>query len=783
MNNYHSYVVQGPAFIFPLNQQQAAVAAVSARPGSTKSASVGGSTAISDPSASAGASASVAAAMSFNYPAMAANETQYLAILQNNAYPFPIPAVGAPPNYRGNPSLFNGSFYSSQMIYPSQLHHQQTPSVQSPQLQQAHSNSSSSSQRHVLSQQQRPQSSGANGGAGTPNSQDFPGPKSQPSQQSQLSNNPHPHPPRPRHFDAEVGSEGSPSTTDSRGSRASVNIYGQNFAMPIHPHNFALMTPPTALAGASPASGSSNQSEKQQQLSLAQHGFAMSFGTMNGANTGPGIDLTSMAQNHAIFQSFPEAARQNMQMMAATAAAAQAAHKKHFRVSEDDKSGGVGDSVTSDAERKSSTAKAQGGLGQSNAFSRSDSAGAPVSSAQANCVNVIESSGQSPNVASGTARSSRQGTTSAVGGINMPNNHIQGQLQQQQQQLATTAVNRGKAPGASNGSLFSEHLNSSSIMAAKLPGGFPQNFVQSSTSPSQSPQWRSSTRTPTSQAPSSLASSGVATVKNLSQQHSRSPAQMQTQISFGGNQKPSSSQGQAPPSSNGAPSPPMMVGSPTTSSISRGASGSPRTTSASTNTKMGQNSSLSAQQQLKNSPSIPNQKSPSILGQPHAASSSSSGAKHPQQKQSQPQQQQQQQQPPPMTMQQAQLFFSNPYSQAQSAHLTSTSSTTSSPGGFYMQRRRTDQQQQPAQQPSVVPPAPSTGILTMCPSATLTSSSTTINDPAKAIAAATANVKGGGLPSQGIINAGTLLPASFSYPHPVPAAVQVKPAEQKQPAG
>lgn len=775
MNVDHSYGVQGPAFIFPLNQQQAAVAAVSARPGSTKSASVGGSTATSDPSASAGASASVAAAMSFNYPAVASNETQYLAILQNNAYPFPIPTVGAPPNYRGNPSLFNGSFYSPQMIHPSQLHHQQTPSVQSPQLQQAHSNSSSSSQRHMLSQQQRPQSSGANGGAGTPNSQDFPGPKSQPSQQSQQSNNPHPHPARPRHFDAEVGSEGSPSTTDSRGSRASVNIYGQNFAMPIHPHNFALMAPPSALACASPASGSSNQSEQQQQQSLAQHGFAMSFGTMNGANTGPGIDITSMAQNHAIFQSFPEAARQNIQMMAATAAAAQAAQKKHFRVSEDDKSGGVGDSVTTDAEQKSSTAKAQGGVGQSIAFSRSDSASAPVSSAQVNCVNVIESSGQSPNVASGTARSSRQGTTSTVGAINMPNNHIQGQLQQ----LATTAVNRSKAPGACNGSLFSEHLNSSSIMAAKFPAGFPQNFVQSSTSPSQSPQWRSSTRTPTSQAPSSLASSGVATVKNLSQQHSRSPAQMQTQISFGGNQKPSSSQGQAPPSSNRAPSPPMMVGSPTTSSISRGASGSPRTTTAaSTNTKMGQNSSSSAQQ-LKNSPSIPNQKSPSILGQPNATSSSSSGAKHPQQKQSQPLQQQ----PQPMTMQQAQLFFSNPYSQAQSAHLTSTSSTTSSPGGFYMQRRRADQQQQPAQQPSVVPPAPATGILTMCPSATLTSSSTTMNDPAKAIAAATANVKGGGLPSQGIINAGTLLPASFSYPHPFPAAVQVKPAEQKQPAG
>lgn len=102
-----------------MNQQQAAV---SAWPSSTKSASVGGST---DTSASA---------MSFSYPAMAANETQYLAIMQNNAYPFPIPA-----NYRGNMALLNGSFYS---FHPSQ----QTPSLQS--------------------QKQRPQSSG---GAGSTN--------------------------------------------------------------------------------------------------------------------------------------------------------------------------------------------------------------------------------------------------------------------------------------------------------------------------------------------------------------------------------------------------------------------------------------------------------------------------------------------------------------------------------------------------------------------------------------------------------------------------------------
>lgn len=101
-----------------------------------------------------------------------------------------------------------------------------------------------------------------------------------------------------------------------------------------------------------------------------------------------------------------------------------------------------------------------------------------------------------------------------------------------------------------------------------------------------------------------------------------------------------------------------------------------------------------------------------------------------------------------------------------------------------MARRQTDQHQQ-----SPGAPANSAGGLSLCPPTTLGGTNT--NDPATAIAAATANAKGGGLPSQGMIHAqqfaaptaGTLFPTGFQYAHPVPAAVQVKPAEQKQPAG
>lgn len=781
-------VKQGPAFIFPLNQQQPGVAS---RPsGGAKPPAVG----TTSSAAPTSAVTSTTQAMSFSYPNMPPNETQYLAILQNNGYPFPIPTVGAPQNYRGNPAqampIFNGSFYSSQMIHPSQIQqmqqHHQPPSVQSAQLmQQAHQNASassgsSSSQKHLQSQKSQSGGGVVSGGSGNAGMQNFSAQKTQQLSHTQYGQ----HPSRPRHHEGEPGREDSPSTTDSRGSRAaaSMNIYGQNFSMPIHPQNFALMTSPAAFASAAAASAtatatsaSSNQNDKkahqpQQQgmktgsESLPPHGFAMSFGTINGANTGPGIDMSSMTQNHAMFQSSSEAAaRQNIQMMAT-------AQKKNFRISDDGKSGG--DSSTGDDERKSMSGKAQ-----SIAFTRQDLAD------QAN--SVIESSTRSLNAAaaaSGGARTSRSMTTNAVNPHNIQAQIHQQQIMQlkhhqQQQQLAANAANRSKGPVTSNGSIYTEHMNSpsmyaehmnSSSMAAKFPNslsGFPQNLVQNnSNSPTQSPQWKSSNRAPTPQAPSSLASSTTSSLKSLPQQHNpRSQPQMHTQISFGGNQKPpTNSQGQqAPPSTNQTPSSPMMVGSPTTS---KGASGSPRTTSSASTNKMSQASSFSPQPP-KNSPSGPTQKSPSILG-------TNNGSKN-------QMQQQQSQQQIPKAMQQPQMFFSqHPYPQP-----GSTGSTTSGPSGYYMTRRRPEQHQQ-----GPGGPVTSSGGLSLCP---VTLGSTNTNDPATAIAAATANVKGGGLPSQGLIHAsqfaaqsgGTLLPAGFSYLHPIPAGVQVKPAEQKQPAG
>ncbi|KAJ9700315.1 hypothetical protein PVL29_005893 [Vitis rotundifolia] len=834
-----SSILHGP-FIFPLGQQQAVVAAASARPGSVKSPPPTSSAASSSASNSAPVSASTTAAattpfpgtataMSFNYPNLPASDTQYLAILPNNGYPFPIPAhVGAPPAYRGTHAqavpFFNGPFYSSQMLHPSQLpqqqqqQQQQQPTQQPQQIQHGHQNTSissgsSSSQKHLQNhpqqQQQRPHGSGVNGGSGS--LQSFPAPKNRPAQppvMQQPQQLQHAHvqlPHQARQLEAEVGSEDSPSTADSRVSRGSQNVYGQNFAMSLHPSNFALVAPPASLGSASGTSA--NHGEKKQQQpqqhglkagveSLPSQAFAMSFASINGAAAAPGLDISSMAQNHAILQSLPEAAARHGYHIIATAQAAQ--QKKNYRATEEGKSG-IGDSSSVEEERKALAGKAAATVGQSIAFSRPDLPDTSVSTIPGN--GVIDSSTRTLNLSSAPARASASVSPATASATNGPNSQQRQQQQQQQQQqqmiqlqkqhqfaTVSAAAARSKTPATSNGSVYSDHLPSSSSMAAKFPNAlsaFPPNFVQGSSSPGQSPQWKNSVRTSTSQVPTLALSSTASSLKNISQQQGRSQ-QSHIQISFAANPKSSAApQGQQAPNSNQSPSPPMVVGSPT--SLSKSTGGSPRTTPASTGNKTGQASSLSSQQ-AKNSPSVPSRKSSpvggrnvtSILGNPHITSSNN-GPKPPMQ-----QQQQQQQQLSKQSLQQTQLFFSSPYLQTQGPH--STTSTSSASSGYYLQRRRSEQQPQ-QQQPQGSSGTSSTGMLTLCPPVTLASAST--SDPARAIAAAGSNMKGGGLPSQGIIHAAQFAAAQssgnphslFPYVHAVPTAVQVKPAEQKQPAG
>ncbi|GFZ08840.1 time for coffee [Actinidia rufa] len=731
----------------PSSTMLQASAAASVRPGSVKSPPGGGNVASTNASNSASESGSATAppaatAVSFNYPNVPVSETQYLAILQNNAYPFPMPAVGAPPTYRGTHAqpmpCFNDSFYSSQMIHPSQLQ-QQPPSTQPQNI--TLSGGSSSSHKHLQSQQQRPQGSGTTyGGNGSGNLHSFPAPKNRPSQVSPSPQQPNQH--RARHLENEVGGEDSPSTADSRISRPTMSVYGQNFPVPIHPQNFALMNPPPlALAG---AGGVGNQGEKKQQQQPQQQSskggveshppqpFALSFAYMNGVMPPPGMDISSMAQNNALFQSMPEATRQSYQIMAAAQAAQQ---KKNFRASEEGKTGGGSDSSNVDEEKKNLP-------GKSITFSRPD---------------LVDSSTSAP-----------PRNTSRVNG---PNSHLQAQIPYQQQmiqlqQSAAAAQINNKTPPTSNGSVYSDHLASSACAGTKFPNGlssFPQNIVQSTNnSPAQSPQWKSPARTTTSQVRSSLASSSTSSLKNVPQQQARTQ-QNHSQISFWGNPKNYQHHKGIKP-----------------------------------HLRPVQSSTLSSQPP-KNSASVPTRKSspvgnrnaPLILGNSHITPSSNTSAK--------PQMQQQQQQLP---KQQPQIFFSHAYTQAPAPHSTAgTNSTASATGGYYLQRRRSEQPQLPQQTPQGgSSAASSTGMMSLCPSVTPGSTSTSdakaVVAAASAAAATVSNMKGGGglgslgtthhsaqFSSQSSGKTHPVLPPGFSYIPAVPSPVQAKPAEQKQPAG
>ncbi|KAF7837274.1 protein TIME FOR COFFEE isoform X2 [Senna tora] len=700
-----SNMMHSPAFIFPLNQQQVP-AAMSVRPGSVKSLPATGNGVSSSSTSNAGpgststtGAAAAAPTMSFSYPTMPGNETQYVAILQNNAYPFPIPAhVGGPPAYRGTHAqalpFFNGSFYPSQMLHPSQLQQQQLP-AQSQQNQQglqntSMSNGSSSAQKHLQNQQQKPNPSSS---------------KNQPSQPLQYT-----------------------------GTKAGVE---------------------------------------------ASQAFAMSFASINGATTATGLDLPSIAQNHPIMQSH------NFQIM--TAQAAQ--QKKNYRASEEGKNGG---DSNPDEDMKTMPGKVSATVGQSITFSKPDVSDPSISAMNGNT--VIESSARTFNLGPTPSRASTSVMSAALNNSAVssqqqfqPNQQQQIILMQKQLQFAATA--RSKTPSTSNGSVYSDHLPSASSVATKFTNAvsaYPQNLAQSSGIAAQAPQWKNSVRPATTQSPSSMATTPPSSVKTVPQQQARSQ-QAHTQISFAANPKSSTATQGHPSVSTHSPSHPVMGSSPTTSSVSKSA-GSPRTTSTSTGNKVGQASSLSTQQP-KSSQAIQSQKSspvggrnvPSILSGPQLTPSSSTGVKAqlPQQ-----QQQQQQQQISKHTLQQAQLFFSNAYMHPQASQSSNSTSTTSAASGYYLQRRGPD-----SHMPRSSSGTSSNGTLSLCPTVTVVNTSST--DSSKVAAAS--HTKGGGLPTQGFMHPAHFAAAQSSgnhhqfvhagFPYAVPATVQVKPAEQKQPAG
>ncbi|KAJ4887118.1 Protein TIME FOR COFFEE [Raphanus sativus] len=779
-------IMHGPTFIFPMGQQPhtaATIAAASVRPpNSGNTASPAATATANSMNGSASASQVGAPTMTFSYSGMPGNETQYLAILQNNGYPFPVPAhVGASSAYRGAPGqpipFFNGSFYPSQMIQPpfSQPQKQQQ---QAGQMLQSHapsnqngsvSTGSSAAQKHLQNQQLRPP---INPG----NSQGFPTHKvqSQPMsfQQRQPRENATQH--------SETVGGDSPSTADSRGSRSSV-AYGQNYGMQMQPTNLGLMSS-AAPAGGVVVSSSNHGEKKPQQVSKAggesfpPQGYAMTFATFNGANSTPSLNMSAIPQNHAMFHSIPEAARQGYQMMAANVAAQAAQQKMNYSAPSDDgKSGSNTTTNTREEQRKTgaATGKTSGLNGaQSIAFSnKPDLADTSVSAVTSG--SIVD-----------TSRLHNHGSTQPQSSSSQPYTTMY--LQKQQRYATSVAASAAKTKGpvaASNGSGFPDHNISvspaGSTKFTNANSGFPQNLVQSSSTQAQSPQWKNNSprasNTSQAQSPSILSPSSSAaaasSVRNVS--HKQQSRPQQSQISFAANSKPmasgSSMQQVQGGTNNQAPSPPMLVGSPSTSSVSRSAGGSPRTTasasSAVNKTVQASSTTHSSSQPPKNqqsssaaSPAGGRNNGPSVLGNPTTSSGSKS-------------QQQQQQLPKHGLQQQSQLFFSNPYMQSQHQH--QQQQITVPPGGYYIQR----QQQQPGSSA-----AASTAVChPVSLSACTIGAVTTTSDPAKAMAAAAAasNMKGG----VGKTQQHQLVPPGFPYVHAVPSAVQVKPVDQKQQAG
>ncbi|CAM8918263.1 unnamed protein product [Rhodiola kirilowii] len=762
-----SNLLRGPAFIFPLGQQQAAVAASATT--TMKNPPVAGALPTGNPISGPGSvSSAPSATMSVNYPNMAANETQYLAILQNNPYPFPFPThAGAPPVYRGaHPQampFFNGTFYSPQMLHPSQLQQQSQQSAHGHQILPGPnimgvSSGSSSSQKHLPNHSQKSQGNGSS--AGTANmKQSFPSPKNRPSHMPLKQHNQHL---------TEAGSEDSPSTADSRGSRSNFGMYTENLNLPNHAQNFALMPASSVSVGAGTATTNGgtngthhkygNHSEKkphqpQQGLkvgvdSLPSHqGFAVSFASLNGSGGPPALDITSMGQNHAILQNFPDAARHHSyQVMVAQ----QAQQKKYFRQSEEEKKPSDCDALNVEEERKSMASKGVlSNNGLSIAFSRSDFADSSVPGN-----NVVDSSSRNLKVASGPGRISGPLLSTSMSNANSPavlQQKMQLQQQQQQQQqkaqlmqhqkqsqqyMAQTA--RGKTPSMNNGHLYSDQLPTNAAMAAKL-STFQQNNVSisgGSNSPTQ--QWKSSARASVSQVPSpGLAPTNSASGKNIYQQQSQLSQQSHMQISFGGGHSKSMSAAQVQQLPTGHQNPSQIVGGSAVASSNYKGSGSPRTTAGVVTNKAPQTSTLStsASLQVKNS-SMPSRSSSPVGGRtvPSALGNSNMGT--PQgNTSSKPQmfQQQQQQMKPQLSkqaMQQAQALFPSYLQTSQGPNLTSSAtSVAAANGGSYLQRRKLDTQtHQQSQSPSG---SSSTGMLSMCSSTVAVTS-----DPAKAIAVA-----------------------------------------------
>jgi hypothetical protein len=669
-------MLQGPAFIFPFNQQHAAaVAAANAanRAGDGKSS---GASNMMPPSASAHASAANpgAAAMNLSF-ANLQPDAQFLAILQNGAYPFQVAAhAGGPPSYRGmgppGPAVpfFNGHVYSSHMLHPSQQqgaqqqNHQKSPM---PSL-------SSSSQKHQPQQSQGllGYAPNANAAAAASNSQNYSGGNQRPVLLSGLTH---------RQDGDKTGQDG-PSSDDK--SHPQKGGYEHNFAVPVHLPNFAMM-PAAQTAGSQSEKKLSEHHHQQQQHPQVSRGqgvridlassqpFVMPFGSIGPPGSAPtGLDFSALAQNHAVFQSHQEAARHGYpQLNFAAAQSVQATQNKpqqHQITGETKSVAGDSSSTPSagDSERKKSASTKYPGDSQQHSlsFTRTESKSyvPPFLSGSTNenssrTLSLIGA--ESPNAfgmgskstSSSTTTSTPAAASSTISQQQQQHQHFL-QMHQKHQQLIQQQhhLNRPRSAAPStpnNAGGYPDRLNMANFQNMMYPASATQGGVQS-------PQLKASSGrgTPSSAAttPPAAPPSNLIVMKNsgLHQQQSKVPMQA---LSTPGHQSQSSlsmSSSKMGPSltnlSTGggdlsrSSNAPVASGSPS-NSVSKSTGGSPPATGSAKGVQ--QPVQLpSPQQSAKNPASSSSSKStptnhfsmamPSILGQqPNVSPGSNTGSK------------------------------------------------------------------------------------------------------------------------------------------------------------
>ncbi|KAJ6736111.1 TIC-LIKE PROTEIN [Salix viminalis] len=526
-------LMHGPAFIFSLNpQHQASTAAMESQTGPSKSSSsinnellsgsaVAGVTTISS------ALPGMTAAVSFSYPNLAANEAPYLTILPNNGYPFPISTPVGNPTFRGGApaqalSFFNGSFYPSQMLHPSQLQQQQPQPVVQPGHQNASTSSGSSSHKQPQSQQPRVAHVSTNHFL-----------TSTKMQSQQL---PKPHIPshHSRKLDSEMSGESTPIIADTRASHSKKSVHGPNFMVPLQP-NFGVMASTNVGGG-----GNHGEKQQQQKHQLSQEknlmggvelvpsqAFAMSFASFNGSKTASNLNFSAMAQNPPILQSFPDMTWQGYQVVSA----GQATQKKNHQMSEG-KTGGS--STNPDDGKKTTFGRPSTGSGQTLIFDNS-----------ARTLSFVPS----PFTGHWPSHSITAPTSIPMAAHSSSTSQQQQLVQLQKQHVLQQPMGAAESKAPTSSSLPSPSIDAKFSNNTTI---FSQTQAQESTP--QNPPRKNSSRTPSTQSP--LASLTVSSTvhKNASQQQGRAP-QGRSQISFGPSSKSSlPPKGQQISSSNHSPS-------------------------------------------------------------------------------------------------------------------------------------------------------------------------------------------------------------------------------------